>query len=251
MPSRTRNSSLPKSCAKSLQSANARSRCSLHVGPHSMYAQAHIPGAEYIGAGSTDAGQQAAARSREVAAQELRHRDLLRMLPLGPLPQHASCLPGAALLGFTNVKVALHRRQLRHRLGRQGLSRREGRLNRMPLDMSSKRIVIYGIVALPACLGLYVRRPPHCRKPQAGASGKVAPDFTVTDLDGRKLTLSDYKGKVVLLDFWATWCGALSHRDSALRRDAEQVRPRRASRSSASRWTTMPSRCASSPKSTS
>ena len=32
------------------------------------------------------------------------------------------------------------------------------------------------------------------------------PDFTVTDIDGKKLTLSDYKGKVVLLDFWATWC---------------------------------------------
>ena len=33
-----------------------------------------------------------------------------------------------------------------------------------------------------------------------------APDFTVTDLQGKKLSLSDYRGKVVLLDFWATWC---------------------------------------------
>ena len=41
---------------------------------------------------------------------------------------------------------------------------------------------------------------------QLATSGKIAPDFNVTDLDGRKLTLSDYKGKVVLLDFWATWC---------------------------------------------
>ena len=31
-------------------------------------------------------------------------------------------------------------------------------------------------------------------------------DFTVTDMDGRKVRLADYKGKVILLDFWATWC---------------------------------------------
>ena len=71
--------------------------------------------------------------------------------------------------------------------------------------MSSKRILIYGIVAL-CLLGLFVvsRRP--ASKPKPTASGNLAPDFAVTDIDGRKLTLSDYKGKVVLLDFWATWC---------------------------------------------
>lgn len=37
--------------------------------------------------------------------------------------------------------------------------------------------------------------------------GKVAPDAEGTDLDGKKVKLSSYKGKVVLLDIWATWCG--------------------------------------------
>lgn len=37
--------------------------------------------------------------------------------------------------------------------------------------------------------------------------GKAAPDFTLSDLDGKPITLSQYKGKVVLLNFWASWCG--------------------------------------------
>lgn len=39
------------------------------------------------------------------------------------------------------------------------------------------------------------------------AKGKVAPDFTLQDLDGRPVKLSDYRGKAVLLNFWATFCG--------------------------------------------
>jgi cytochrome c biogenesis protein CcmG/thiol:disulfide interchange protein DsbE len=34
----------------------------------------------------------------------------------------------------------------------------------------------------------------------------LAPDFTLQQPDGQQLTLSSYRGKVVLLDFWATWC---------------------------------------------
>ena len=34
-----------------------------------------------------------------------------------------------------------------------------------------------------------------------------APDFALKDADGKVVHISDYKGKVVLLDFWATWCG--------------------------------------------
>ncbi len=41
----------------------------------------------------------------------------------------------------------------------------------------------------------------------AGAIGSKAPDFELTDLSGKKVQLSDFKGKVVIIDFWATWCG--------------------------------------------
>lgn len=37
--------------------------------------------------------------------------------------------------------------------------------------------------------------------------GDVAPDFEIETVDGQPLKLSDFRGKYVLLDFWATWCG--------------------------------------------
>jgi len=37
--------------------------------------------------------------------------------------------------------------------------------------------------------------------------GKTAPDFTMNDSTGKPVTLSSLKGKVLLLDFWAAWCG--------------------------------------------
>ena len=37
--------------------------------------------------------------------------------------------------------------------------------------------------------------------------GKPVPDFSAADLDGDPISLQDYRGKVVLLDFWAVWCG--------------------------------------------
>ena len=37
--------------------------------------------------------------------------------------------------------------------------------------------------------------------------GKLVSDFSATDLDGKPISLQDYRGKVVLLDFWGVWCG--------------------------------------------
>lgn len=52
--------------------------------------------------------------------------------------------------------------------------------------------------------GLY--GPRRQRQARPGPARELKP-FTAVDIDGRKIDLADYRGKVVLVDFWATWCG--------------------------------------------
>jgi peroxiredoxin len=73
------------------------------------------------------------------------------------------------------------------------------------------------LIAITVVAGFYLANrywiaPIVLRQAQAkvmaqGGDHPMAPDFTLTELNGQKLSLSDYRGKVVLLDFWATWCG--------------------------------------------
>ena len=63
--------------------------------------------------------------------------------------------------------------------------------------------------AILAALGLATHTLSIASTPSfaSDATLRVAPDFTRTDLAGKSLSLRSYRGKVVLLNFWATWCG--------------------------------------------
>jgi peroxiredoxin len=71
-----------------------------------------------------------------------------------------------------------------------------------------KTKLLIGIVALAAALGIYSheRSTRFGERHPAPAELSLAPDFSLPDLRGEYLRLSAYRGKVVLLDFWATWC---------------------------------------------
>ncbi len=64
--------------------------------------------------------------------------------------------------------------------------------------MRSRSLRVF--VALLASLALGACRAPN-------ASPRIAPDFTLPDLAGGSVSLASLKGKVLVLDFWATWCG--------------------------------------------
>ncbi len=74
-------------------------------------------------------------------------------------------------------------------------------MNRNPLAL----IVVAFVVALALYFGYHQARRPGAT-PRITKSG-AAPDFTLTSLDGSTMRLSDFRGKAVLLNFWATWCG--------------------------------------------
>lgn len=71
--------------------------------------------------------------------------------------------------------------------------------------------ILAAILLLPSCGGRTTRGTAAETADETAATtlvgvGAAAPDFTVELFDGGELTLSSLRGKVVLLNFWATWC---------------------------------------------
>ncbi len=69
-------------------------------------------------------------------------------------------------------------------------------------------IVVAMLVSLMLVFGFHVARRssnPNATK-TAQITGQPAPDFALQSLDGKTMHLSDFRGKAVLLNFWATWC---------------------------------------------
>ena len=60
---------------------------------------------------------------------------------------------------------------------------------------------------IPATAVIKPAKKPPANEPKLIEAGVAAPELTATDTAGKALRLADYKGRVVVLDYWATWCG--------------------------------------------
>ncbi len=61
----------------------------------------------------------------------------------------------------------------------------------------------YGV---PFLVAILIQFPVGCKKEAPKVKRPLAPDFALPGVDGKTITLSQLRGRVVLLDFWATWC---------------------------------------------
>jgi cytochrome c biogenesis protein CcmG/thiol:disulfide interchange protein DsbE len=80
-------------------------------------------------------------------------------------------------------------------------------------------LILVSIVA--ATVALVVLSRPR----QAARVGGAAPDFTLPDLKGGQVSLKDFRGRVVVLNFWATWCPPCVEEMPSLVRFARQMEP--------------------------
>ena len=71
--------------------------------------------------------------------------------------------------------------------------------------------------------------PAIAQQPGAGltriADSPPAPDFRLVDMDGTVFRLSDYRGRVVIVNFWATWCPPCREEMPSMQRAWEQLQP--------------------------
>ena len=70
--------------------------------------------------------------------------------------------------------------------------------------MKNRKIV--GSIVLAALVLIFAAASHAQRKPAAKAAAKPLPELTLNTVDGQKWSLSEQRGKLVLLNFWATWC---------------------------------------------
>ncbi len=67
-------------------------------------------------------------------------------------------------------------------------------------------VVILAVAVIALVQNRNLPAPENIEPAPSERRGPVAPDFTLTGLDGRSVSLSDHKGKVVIVNIWATWC---------------------------------------------
>jgi len=71
--------------------------------------------------------------------------------------------------------------------------------------VKSKGIILLTVIIVGIIIILFLTKPQEVSEKRV-AVGSPAPEFKLLDTNGNKWTMSELKGKVVFLNFWATWC---------------------------------------------
>ncbi len=88
------------------------------------------------------------------------------------------------------------------------------------------RALIGVLLAVLAIGGCSLQHPLTQSNQSLATVGQPAPDFSGTDLDGKPISLGQFKGQPVVLNFWASWCGPCRAEQPALLAIARDYRPR-------------------------
>lgn len=93
-----------------------------------------------------------------------------------------------------------------------------------------KRLIMIAVVGTVVIATLLLRPKQNADLVDPGSSGTginigdFAPDFTLSTLDGGTVSLSDYRGKAVMLDFWSEWCPFCTAEFPVMQQEYERFR---------------------------